>query len=65
MASQELEKIFNENGIETFAQLAKASDTKIKSILEKAGPIFKNANFSDWVKQAENFAKTVVPTKKA
>ncbi len=60
-----LEKIFNENGIETFVQLTKASDEKIKSILEKAGPIFKNANFSDWVKQAENLAKTVVPSKKA
>lgn len=60
-----LEKIFNENGIETFAQLAKASEAKIKSILEKAGPIFKNANFSDWVKQAENFAKTAVASKKA
>ena len=60
-----LEKIFNENGIETFAQLAKASEAKIKSILEKAGPIFKNANFSDWVKQAEDFAKAAVATKKA
>ncbi|MEM1258887.1 MAG: hypothetical protein AAGH81_10170, partial [Bacteroidota bacterium] len=60
-----LEMIFNENGIETFAQLAKASEAKIKSILEKAGPIFKNANFSDWVKQAENMANTVVPSEKA
>ena len=60
-----LEKIFNENGIETFAELAKASEVKIKSILEKAGPVFKNLNFSDWVKQAEDLAKGVVPTKKA
>ena len=52
-----LEKIFNENGIETFAQLAKASEEQIKDILEKAGPIFKNANFSDWTKQAENMDK--------
>ncbi|MEO0573372.1 MAG: hypothetical protein AAF039_16840 [Bacteroidota bacterium] len=60
-----LEKIFNENGIETFAQLAKASEAKIKSILDKAGPIFKNANFTDWVKQAEAMAKAVVTSKKA
>ena len=60
-----LEKIFNENGIETFAQLAKASEAKIKTILEKAGPIFKNANFGEWVKQAEELAKNIVPTKKA
>ncbi len=60
-----LEKIFNENGIETFAQLAKASEEKIKSILEKAGPVFKNVNFSDWVKQAEDMAKGIVPSKEA
>ncbi len=51
-----LEKIFNENGIETFAQLAKASEAKIKSILEKAGPVFKNVNFSSWVKEAQERA---------
>lgn len=54
-----LEKMFNEGGIQTFAQLAKASEAKIKGILEKAGPIFKNANFSEWVKQAEELAKSV------
>ncbi len=58
-----LEKIFNDNGIETFAQLAKASEVKIKEILEKAGPLFKNANFADWKKQAEDFAKKSVATK--
>ncbi len=60
-----LEKIFNENGIETFAQLAKASEAKIKSILEKAGPVFKNVNFSDWVKQAEDMVKGIAPSKEA
>lgn len=60
-----LEKIFNENGIVTFAQLATASEAKIKSVLELAGPIFRNANFSDWVKQAEELAKAVVTSKKA
>ena len=54
-----LEKMFNEGGIQTFAQLAKASEAKIKGILEKAGPIFKNANFSEWVNQAEELAKSV------
>ena len=51
-----LEQLFNENGIETFAQLAKASEAKIKSILEKAGPVFKNVNFLDWVKEAQERA---------
>ena len=60
-----LEKIFNENGIETFVQLTKLSEIKIKEILEKAGPIFKNANYSDWKKQAEEFVKKSVATKKA
>ncbi|MEM9361193.1 MAG: hypothetical protein AAGA43_01105 [Bacteroidota bacterium] len=51
-----LELLFNENGIETFAQLAKASEAKIKSILEKAGPVFKSVNFSNWVKEAQERA---------
>ena len=48
-----LERIFNENGIETFMELAEASDEKIQGILDKAGPIFKNLNFSDWKKEAK------------
>ncbi|RNC92499.1 MAG: hypothetical protein ED555_05280 [Allomuricauda sp.] len=60
-----LEKVFNENGIQTFAQLAKASEAKIKSVLDKAGPLFKNANFSEWVKQAEGLAKGTGNSKKA
>ena len=51
-----LEQIFNENGIVTFAQLAQASEAKIKSILEKAGPVFKNVNFTNWVKEAQERA---------
>ncbi|MEM1336845.1 MAG: hypothetical protein AAF634_00310 [Bacteroidota bacterium] len=58
-----LEKIFNENGIETFAQLAKTSEAKMRAMLEKAGPVFKNANFSEWVKQAEDMAKGMVSSK--
>ncbi len=48
-----LEMIFNKNNINTFAELAKADKTKIETILEEAGPMFKNINTSDWQKQAE------------
>lgn len=48
-----LEAIFNQNGIVTYAQLAKVGEAKLKSILEAAGPVFKNANFADWKKEAE------------
>ncbi len=48
-----LETIFNQNGITTYAQLAKVSEAKLKSILESAGPVFKNANFANWKKEAE------------
>lgn len=51
-----LETIFNQNGIVTYAQLAKASEATVKSILEKAGPVFKNANFADWKKEAEKMS---------
>lgn len=48
-----LESVFNKNGINTFADLAKAEKTQIEKILEEAGPIFKNTNTADWKKQAE------------
>ncbi|MEO1486761.1 MAG: hypothetical protein AAFU57_13510 [Bacteroidota bacterium] len=51
-----LETIFNQNGIVTYAQLAKASEATMRSILEKAGPVFKNANFADWIKEAEKMS---------
>ncbi|MEO1548246.1 MAG: hypothetical protein AAFU74_15995 [Bacteroidota bacterium] len=51
-----LETIFNQNGIVTYAQLAKASEASMRSILEKAGPVFKNANFADWKKEAEKMS---------
>ena len=51
-----LETIFNQNGIVTYAQLAKASEATMRSILEKAGPVFKNANFADWKKEAEKMS---------
>jgi predicted flap endonuclease-1-like 5' DNA nuclease len=48
-----LEMIFNKKGINTFAEFAKTDKTKIETILEEAGPMFKNINTSDWQKQAE------------
>lgn len=47
-----VEATFNKNGINTFAQLAKAEKAKIATILEEAGPLFKNMDTSDWKKQA-------------
>lgn len=48
-----LERIFKEHGIETYADLAQATEAKIKSILEEAGSTFKNTSVSDLKKQAE------------
>lgn len=48
-----LEGVFNKNGINTFADLAKLDGAKIEAILDEAGPIFKNTNTADWKKQAE------------
>ncbi len=47
-----LESIFNKNGIKTFAQLANAEKAKIQTVLEQAGPLFKNMETADWKKQA-------------
>jgi predicted flap endonuclease-1-like 5' DNA nuclease len=48
-----LESVFNKNGINTYAALAKAEKTEIEKILDEAGPIFKNTDTADWKKQAE------------
>jgi predicted flap endonuclease-1-like 5' DNA nuclease len=48
-----LEGVFNKNGINTYADLAKLDGDKIEAILNEAGPIFKNTNTADWKKQAE------------
>lgn len=48
-----LETVFNKNGINTYADLAKTDKSKIETILEEAGPVFKNTDTSDWKKQAE------------
>ncbi len=48
-----LETVFNKNGINTYADLAKTDKTKIETILEEAGSFFKNTDTSDWKKQAE------------
>jgi predicted flap endonuclease-1-like 5' DNA nuclease len=48
-----LEKVFNKNGINKYADLAKADMTLVEKILDEAGPIFKNTDTADWKKQAE------------
>lgn len=48
-----LESVFNKNGISTFVALSKAEKTQIETILDEAGPIFKNTDTADWKKQAE------------
>lgn len=48
-----LESVFNKNGINTYADLAKADKTQVEKILEEAGPTFKNTDTADWQKQAE------------
>jgi len=42
-----------EAGIDTFAKLAKAKITKLKSILEKAGPRYQMHNPGTWPKQSK------------
>lgn len=45
--------LLNEAGIETFAQLSKASIKKLKSVLEAAGPRFRLAKPDTWKQQAK------------
>jgi len=44
---------FNNNGIATFADLAKIEVTQIETILEKEGATFGTTDAKDWKKQAE------------
>ncbi|MBK8582163.1 MAG: 50S ribosomal protein L27 [Flavobacteriales bacterium] len=46
-------ELFNEAGINTFAELAATSVDKLKSILEAAGPHFASHDPGTWPKQAE------------
>jgi predicted flap endonuclease-1-like 5' DNA nuclease len=48
-----IEKICNESGIWTFAELASTSVERLKEILEAAGPAFRIADPTTWPRQAE------------
>ena len=48
-----LETVLNDAGINTYAELAKTSDKKLKEILEAAGPRYKMHNPEDWKAQAK------------
>ncbi|MEL6925790.1 MAG: helix-hairpin-helix domain-containing protein, partial [Bacteroidota bacterium] len=52
-----IEKLLKEDGIDTFAKLAKASKTKLKAILNAAGPRFKMHTPDTWAAQAKMAAK--------
>lgn len=43
----------NNNGVKTFADLAKLETAEVEAILEKAGTIFSKTETQDWKKQAE------------
>ena len=43
----------NNNGVKTYADLAKLETTEVEVILEKAGTIFSKTEAQDWKKQAE------------
>ena len=43
----------NNNGIKTYADLAKLETAEVETILEKAGTIFSKTDTKDWKKQAE------------
>lgn len=47
-----IEALFRENGITTFAQVAKMSVRELQAILDKGGPNFKSANPKSWAQQA-------------
>jgi len=49
--------LLKEDGIDTFAKLAKASQKKLKAVLTAAGPRFKMHNPGSWPKQAGLAAK--------
>jgi predicted flap endonuclease-1-like 5' DNA nuclease len=45
--------LFNENGVHTFAQVAKMSVPEMSAILDKGGARFKLANPGSWAQQAQ------------
>ncbi len=48
-----IEGIFNDGGIKTWAQLAATSASKLKSLLDAAGPRYQMHNPTTWPKQAD------------
>jgi predicted flap endonuclease-1-like 5' DNA nuclease len=49
--------LFKENGIKTFAQLAKQTVPQMRAILDKGGPRYRIANPATWAQQADLAAK--------
>ena len=52
-----ISQIFQDSGINTFAQLAAKSEDDLKEILEEAGPKFVSKNPASWPKQAKMAAE--------
>lgn len=48
-----IETLLNEQGVKTFNDLAKASQASVKSVLENAGPRFKNQDPKPLIEQAK------------
>jgi hypothetical protein len=48
-----IEKILNKNGIYTYKQVVRLSETEIRSILDAEGPQFKIRTGETWAEQAE------------
>lgn len=48
-----IETLLNQQGVKTFADLAKASQASVKGVLEKAGPRFKNQDPKPLIDQAK------------
>lgn len=47
-----INELFKDNGLKTFAQVAKASEPQMRAILEKGGSRFRMANPGTWAQQA-------------
>ncbi len=47
-----INELFKDNGLKTFAQVAKATEPQMRAILEKGGTRFRIANPSTWAQQA-------------
>ena len=48
-----IEKLLNDDGIKTFAQLSMTSREQLKAILDKAGPRFQMHDVTTWADQAK------------